>query len=155
MILIILVMVLGIVPTSHRVDVPTSTVSSQVSDGPALPQSSTSSPRDFSPLAGDLPASESISVGYSPGGAAFDSSTGYVYVTGSNISVIDGTSVIASIPVGGVGAVFDPANGYVYVTNDSTIHPAGECPNGSPGCVFVISGTSIVASIPVGSFPRG
>jgi len=65
-----------------------------------------------------------ISVGSNPGGIAYDSSNGCVYVTNFNsnsVSVINGATntVIASIYVGSnpLGIAYDSSNGYVYVTN--------------------------------------
>ena len=65
-----------------------------------------------------------ISVGSNPGGIAYDSSNGCVYVTNFNsnsVSVINGATntVIANISVGSnpLGIAYDSSNGYLYVTN--------------------------------------
>ena len=73
---------------------------------------------------------------------AFDPENGYVYVaSGSNyVSVLQGTSVLSLIPVGGLpcAVAVNPVNGLVYVTKwDQSSN------------VSVISGTSIVATIPL------
>jgi len=57
-----------------------------------------------------------------PLGIAYDPSNGYIYVAdaGSDtVSVINGTTVIATIRVGSepAGIAYDPSNGYIYVTN--------------------------------------
>src|SRR3989442_13193252 len=63
-----------------------------------------------------------VAVGVYPVGVAYDSGNGYVYVAnlGSNdVSVISGTTVVATIPVGigPHGVAYNSENGYVYVTN--------------------------------------
>jgi len=60
--------------------------------------------------------------GMEPWGVVYDPSNGYIYVTDpgfGTVSVINGTTVIATILVGsGPGWVaYDPSNGYIYVTN--------------------------------------
>ena len=91
-----------------------------------------------------------ITVGSNPEGIAYDPSNGYIYVAdhGSDtVSVINGTTVIATIPVGPVsgptGVAYDPSNGYIYVTNWGS------------NTVSVINGTTVIATIPVGSWPAG
>jgi len=81
---------------------------------------------------------------------AYDPSNGYIYVTdyGSDtVSVINGTSVIATIPVGiePVGVAYDPSNGYIYVANSIS------------NSVSVIDGANntVIATIPVGLGPWG
>jgi len=59
-------------------------------------------------------------------GVAYDPSNGYIYVTNwysgwysGTVSVINGTTVIATIPVGQGpwGVAYDPSNGYIYVAD--------------------------------------
>jgi DNA-binding beta-propeller fold protein YncE len=84
-------------------------------------------------------------------GAAYDSSNGFVYVTsptcaGGSVSVINGTSVIATLSPGLVNfdPVVDPSNGYVYVALGDT-----------PGEIAVISGTALLATVTVGEASSG
>ncbi len=85
-----------------------------------------------------------------PSGAAYDSANGYIYVTNEgwdNVSVINGTEVITSIPVGPspVGAAFDPMNGYLYVAN-SGLPTCWVC-SYQPGSVSIINGSSYYPEI--------
>lgn len=93
-----------------------------------------------------------VTVGGFPGPILYDSGNGYVYVRNyftSNISVILGTKVVATIPVGYNGnqpspapsMVYDRGNGYVYALN---YYQAS---------VSVISGTQLIATVPVGTYP--
>ncbi|MGA8604974.1 MAG: PKD domain-containing protein, partial [Thermoplasmata archaeon] len=82
-----------------------------------------------------------------PRGAAFDSATEEVYVANersANVSVINGSSVVASISLppnsDPNSAAFDSSNGNVYLTD--------QCSGGSE-CVSVIHGTAITTSIPL------
>ncbi|MCI4345503.1 MAG: hypothetical protein L3K07_01925, partial [Thermoplasmata archaeon] len=89
----------------------------------------------------------SIGVGVFPQYAAYDLRNGYVYVPNygsNNVSVINGTKVIASVNVGNgpYFAAYDSGNGYIYV------------PNYNSGNVSIINGTSIVGTVPVGSTPE-
>jgi len=93
-----------------------------------------------------------VPVGDTPTGLAFDSANGDIYVANEfswNVSVIHGTSVVASIPISTnvetlpSAVAFDPINGYVYVTNVATNN------------VSVINGTSVINSFPVGGHPAG
>ncbi|HZY92268.1 MAG TPA: YncE family protein [Thermoplasmata archaeon] len=66
----------------------------------------------------------SVPVGTTPFGVAYDSKTGYVFVTNSgsdNVSVINASTarVIGSVPVGTtpMGVAADPSTGEVYVAN--------------------------------------
>jgi DNA-binding beta-propeller fold protein YncE len=127
-------------------------LASQVSDVRALSVHPAYSPNDGASLPGNSPVLTSIPVGNEPQGAAFDSSTGDVYVTGSPISVIAGTSPVASIPIQGWAATFDPSNGYMYVTSDT---PYSTCPDEASSCVAVINGTSVIATIELGTDPTG
>ncbi|MFP3265553.1 MAG: YncE family protein, partial [Acidilobus sp.] len=57
-----------------------------------------------------------------PWGIAYDPSNGYIYVANNGsgtVSVINGTTVIATIRVGQgpTGVAYDPSNGYIYVTD--------------------------------------
>src|SRR5207245_8448231 len=78
-----------------------------------------------------------------------NSGNGYIYVTNygapGSVTVIDGTSVVATVTVGDVpgGLAYDSGNGYVYVTNFNS------------NTVSVINGTTVVATVPVGSSPGG
>ncbi|MCI4367940.1 MAG: YncE family protein [Thermoplasmata archaeon] len=89
-----------------------------------------------------------LAVGTAPDGVAFDPLNGMVYVANSgsdNVSVIDGTTVVASISVGArpEGVAVDPANGYIYVTDYAAAN------------VSVIDGATntVVDTIPVGYSP--
>ena len=118
-----------------------------------------------------------VTVGPTPYWETYDRGNGYVYVTdegcinmveknctlpggtsiygaGSNVSVISGTSVVATVPVGTVPqfAVYDSANGYVYVLNAGCWACSGT-PGYSAGKVSIISGTSVVATATVGLDP--
>jgi len=88
--------------------------------------------------------------GMEPWGIAYDPSNGYIYVTdwsSGTVSVINGTTVIATIPVGTNpgGVAYDPSNGYIYVANYGS------------GTVSVINGANntVIATIPVGQGPTG
>jgi len=88
--------------------------------------------------------------GMEPWGIAYDPSNGYLYVTdwsSGTVSVINGTTVIATIPVGTNpgGVAYDPSNGYIYVANYGS------------GTVSVINGANntVIATIPVGQGPTG
>src|SRR5438876_1039971 len=77
----------------------------------------------------------------------------YVYVAdygSNNVSVIDGTTVVATVPVGTLpGALaYDGGNGFVYVANFGSYYY-------SSSNVSVISGTVVVATVPVGNCPDG
>jgi len=63
----------------------------------------------------------------------------------NNVTVIDGTTVIATVTVGNcpVGAAYDSGNGYVYVANRYSNN------------VSAINGTTVVATIPVANYPAG
>lgn len=87
-----------------------------------------------------------IEVENNPSSGVFDNENGYVYISNwnsSSVSVIDGTTVVATVQVGAVPnvAAFDSRNGWIYV------------PNWGSNNVSVINGTSTVASIDVGSEP--
>jgi YVTN family beta-propeller protein len=82
----------------------------------------------------------SIAVGSNPGETLFDKENGFVYViqpTSSNLTVINGTTVIGSVVVGQSPefGVVDDRNGYVYV------------PNYFAGSVSVVSGTKVVGTV--------
>ena len=72
----------------------------------------------------------SIAVGADPAYSASDSCTGQIFVPNTNdgnVSVIDGTSGLGSISLGGTvlggdptWATYDEGNGYVYVTNHAS-----------------------------------
>jgi YVTN family beta-propeller protein len=88
----------------------------------------------------------SIGTGAGPTSGVFDAANGYVYVSNwnsSSVTIIDGTSVVATVPVGAIPnvAAVDARNGWVYV------------PNWGSNNVSVISGTKIIASLAVGSAP--
>src|SRR5256712_78768 len=66
-----------------------------------------------------------VTVGRGPYGLAYNSKNGYVYVADNqenSVTVISGTTVVATVPVGDspVGVGSDGGNGYVYVTNDNS-----------------------------------
>ena len=88
----------------------------------------------------------SVGVGTHPRSAAYNRENGYVYVLNyysNNVSVINGTKVVATISVGSnsSSAAYDSRNGYVYVSNYGSNN------------VSVINGTKVVATINVGSAP--
>jgi YVTN family beta-propeller protein len=94
----------------------------------------------------ELRAVATIPVSQGPTFGAYDTRNGYVYVTNfgsNNVSVLNGTTAVAEVPVGFEGGnqyvAYDPSNGYVYV------------PNGEAGVVYVLNGTSLVATVSVGS----
>src|SRR5213080_2500552 len=89
-----------------------------------------------------------LPVGNQPYGVGYDSGNGYVYVANynsNNVSVINGTTVGASVVVGNnpFGVGYDIGNGYVYVANCGS------------DTVSVINGTTVVASVVVGAYPFG
>jgi YVTN family beta-propeller protein len=84
----------------------------------------------------------------SPTAVVYDPADGFVYVTDYNsgsVTVIDGTLVVATIPVNQVpcGATYDAADQEVFVANLNSAD------------VSLISGTKVVGTIPVGSSPCG
>ena len=90
-----------------------------------------------------------VAGGY-PEAAAFDPTSGDVYVANAgwaNVSVISSVtnSLIGSIPVGSepLGVAYNSGNGDIYVSNFQSDN------------VSVISGLSVVTSVPVGSAPVG
>ena len=90
---------------------------------------------------------ETVPVGDDPVNDIFDPADGYVYVLNyglsNNVSVLQGTSIVASIPVGYSPrwAVYDPVHRWVVVANTKS------------GNVSMIQGTSVVATVPVGTDP--
>ena len=107
-----------------------------------------------------------------PYGIAYDPSNGYIYVTdlgSDSVSVINGTTVIATIPVGAVpwGVAYDPSNGYLYVTDaggDTVsvidgktntfiakilvgLHPVGVAYDPSNGYIYVTNELSDTVSV--------
>jgi YVTN family beta-propeller protein len=89
-----------------------------------------------------------VPVGRQPSGVAYDSLTGFVYVTNfgsNNVSVISETTVIANVTVGKspFGISYDSGNGLIYVAN------------GDSGSVSVIDGTRVVGTVLVGGAPIG
>jgi YVTN family beta-propeller protein len=87
-------------------------------------------------------------LGPEPWSAAYDSENGEVYVSndgGNTVSVLSGTSLIATIPVGSGprGVAFDPENGTIYVANYLS------------GNVSIIQGTQVVGTVTVGGDPEG
>src|SRR5262249_3423935 len=80
--------------------------------------------------------------------AAYNRNNGYVYVTSGQFNtttVISGTQVVATVPVGSRPAniAYNNGNGYIYVSNSYG------------NTVSAISGTSVIATIQVGNFPEG
>src|SRR5205823_1921193 len=99
---------------------------------------------DLSSLAWAGPR-EISSGGANPAVVAYNSGNGYVYVTNpfsDIVSVINGTTVVATVPVqyNPSGVAYDSGNGYIYVANDTTY-------------VSVINGTTVVPTVPVGGEP--
>ncbi len=115
----------------------------------------------------------------------FDDGDGDLYVSNSgsgNVTVVNGTAVIASIPVGPLPyeEVYDPSNQDVYVADNTTVTvlhgttvvatvPVGAQPgplvwdsrngfvyvaNWDSGNVSVINGTTVIASLNVGAYPN-
>jgi YVTN family beta-propeller protein len=116
--------------------------------GPPHPLAAAVSPAVISPQT-TSPVT-SVTVGSHPGGLAYDSGNGDVYVvdTGSQqVSVINGTSVVATIGIGmsagccGSNIAYDATNGYVYVANQGSSN------------VSVINGTSLLTTVAVGDYP--
>ncbi len=108
--------------------------------------------RAATPLAGPpIPGPPStIAVGTLPSGAVYDDRNGLVYVENlgsDNVSVINGSAVIASITVGinPSTGVFDSANGWMYVVNSGA--------NFGTHNVSVINGTRLIGAINVGISP--
>jgi YVTN family beta-propeller protein len=128
-------------------------LSPTLDDGPG----SHPSMREYSPQTGSQTISTPIAairVGISPDWATYDSRNGYVYVTDfgndtppsalQNVSIINGTSLLATVVVGAKpwSAVCDTQNGYVYVVNEGSSN------------VSVINGTRVIKSISVGYTPE-
>jgi YVTN family beta-propeller protein len=89
-----------------------------------------------------------VPVGSGPYGAGYNGRNGYVYVANdgsTTVTVINGTTVVATVPVGSEpgGVAYDSGNGYVYVANSAWFSDT----------VSVINGTTVVATIPVGINP--
>ncbi len=87
----------------------------------------------------------SIQVGDAPRGSAYDAADGDVFVASTatgNVSVVNGTSVVATIPTGGSSfpcyVAYDPQNQLVYVADSGTSN------------VTVFNGTTTVANIATG-----
>ncbi|EQD45270.1 YVTN beta-propeller repeat-containing protein, partial [mine drainage metagenome] len=118
----------------------------------------------------------SLPVGVGPDAVAYDSGNGYIYVANcgalacggvvpyypryiGNVTVISGTTAVASIPIGlGSDAmVYDSGNGYVYVATCGGLGTdCGRVPPPSPlyiGNVTVISGTTAVTTVEIGFSP--
>jgi len=81
-----------------------------------------------------------IEVGGRPYITALDLANGYLYVStvlGTNVTVINGTSVVGSVTVGPDPwtPVYDSVNGYVYVPDE--------------GGLSVINGTSVLANVSI------
>jgi YVTN family beta-propeller protein len=118
-----------------------------------VPPSSAGGGADPSPLLPTVIAS--VPVGTDPSGAAVDLANGWVYVANEgsdNVSVLNDTSVVASVPLSGlVGGpdyvTYDPLNGLVYVVDQSNFEVGG-------GAVSVLNGTTVVATLPVGQLPN-
>jgi YVTN family beta-propeller protein len=97
-------------------------------------------------------ATANVAVGSSPAFPTYDSGNGYVYVPNwgsDNVSVLSGTSVVATVDTGDLGfgaqaaqqGTYDPTNGYVYM------------PDTGSDNLSVIDGLSVVASLPTGASP--
>ncbi|MCI4341446.1 MAG: YncE family protein [Thermoplasmata archaeon] len=116
---------------------------SSTHSGSAVRSSETARPQVPAPLGSNI---TSIPVGVYPEDAAFDTGNGYLYVANAGsdtVSVINGTSVVATVGVGStpVSATYDGRNGFVYVSN------------GGSSNVTVINGTKTIGSVGVGSEP--
>jgi YVTN family beta-propeller protein len=97
-----------------------------------------------------------LAVGAEPEVGATDLANGLVYVVdtiGDEVSVLDGTSVSATIDLatnqtGGPNyVVYDALDGFVYVVDQYNSE-------GTAGAVSVINGTSVIAVLPVGQGPE-
>lgn len=87
-----------------------------------------------------------VDVGVEPFALAAHTSTGRVYVANlrsHTVSVLQGTSVIATIPVGQFPAAVavNPVNGYVYVANSGS------------NTVSIIQGSTVIQTVNVGHSP--
>lgn len=85
-----------------------------------------------------------VQVGQSPYQIAIGNGLVYVIDEGSNqVSVINGTKVIATIQVGNIpdAIVYNSYNGYIYVANLGS------------STVSVINGTKVIANVSVGLYP--
>ncbi len=92
---------------------------------------------------------DTIGVGSIPEESTYDPANGYLYISdygSEEVTVLDGTSVAATIPAGPATywGAYDPADGYVYVAN-----PGGG--TGPTGTVTVIDGTTLVTTLHVGN----
>lgn len=101
----------------------------------------------------------SVNVGSGPTLAVYDPATQEVYVVNAisnTVSVLNGTAVVATVPLGTtnftvgdpVAAVYDPSSGYVYVVDRYLFEENG-------GAVSVIHGTTLLLVIPIGLEPSG
>jgi YVTN family beta-propeller protein len=99
-------------------------------------------------------AQTNVTVGTAPEGAVYDAGNGYMYIDNEggssskgNVTVLNGTKVIAWITSGGFDgpyqAAYDPSNGLVYVANV----------NGNT--LSILNGTKVQATLPVGKYPAG
>lgn len=99
----------------------------------------------------------SVTSGSGPAMAVYDPGNGFVYAVNSisnSVSVLSGTSLLATVPVSNatitVGdptfLVYDSANGYVYVLDRYSFETTG-------GDVSVIDGTSLLTIVPIGLSP--
>jgi YVTN family beta-propeller protein len=92
-----------------------------------------------------------LNLGECPQHATYDAANGFVYVTGgvyctggSNVTVVNGTTILGTITVGDdpFDSTYDAENEYVYVTNRDS------------NSVTIINGTRVVATVDVGSTPQ-
>jgi DNA-binding beta-propeller fold protein YncE len=99
-----------------------------------------------------------IPVGLGPELPAYDSVNGWIYVSNGgngsdNVSVINGTSVQASIALGNatpLPPIIDTSNGYAYVAVNYTAQVNGT-PVYTGAGLAVLNGTSILATISLGT----
>jgi len=108
------------------------------------------------PASAVLTVVASVDVGTEPMAGAVDLATGLVYIANAvsnNVSVLSGTSVVATISLAPnqtgtpVYVTYDGVNGYVYVVDRYDFESKG-------GAVTVVDGTSVLATIPVGPLPN-
>jgi YVTN family beta-propeller protein len=142
-VLVATLMVLGALPAGaiagNRIAPPTTTPTPTPAPVAAAVQPATG----HNPL-GDI---GTIGVGGLPQFAAYDAFHLDVYVpnwANSNVSVINGTAVTATLLAGFIpfSATYDPNNHFVYVVNEGSNN------------LTVFNGTSTVANIPVGTTPQ-
>ncbi|HEV2165891.1 MAG TPA: YncE family protein [Thermoplasmata archaeon] len=100
-----------------------------------------------------VPSAGSVTVGGAPIAGLYDPLNGCLYVlnqASNTVSVVRGSSVIATVSVGGYpnGAALDTSTGYVYVANFNPTNATSD-----QSIVSIINGTSLVANVTVPANP--